>query len=126
MELTAYFDQGNKVIVVESVGEVNTENIKATATKALELSKQHNNNLLLFDITKCSVGQSATQGFQDMQNMSETTGLTLDYKSAIVYDPNIYPTDRARFIENVVFNRGNQRFKVFTDRHEALKWLKKD
>ena len=125
MKLTAYYDRENEVVFAVADGQVTTENLKATTRKALELSKKHNCYHLLFDITKCTESQSILQGFLDMENMEKTTGLTFKHKCAVIYNPAIYPNERARFIENVVTNRINPDFKMFTRQQKALAWLRK-
>jgi hypothetical protein len=46
-------------------------------------------------------------GFNLMSDLNKNTGLTVSHRTAIFYDFNIYPNERARFIENVVSNRAN-------------------
>ncbi len=125
MELTAYYDNDNKIVFAKPIGEVTTINAKETTKKALELSKEYNCNSLLFDIRQCFLGQSIIEGFEAMSKIGETIGLTSNYKCAVVYDPNNFPDERANFIENVVKNRTNYNFKLFTGPEEALTWLDK-
>ncbi|MDH5414206.1 MAG: hypothetical protein OEW87_08710 [Flavobacteriaceae bacterium] len=51
--------------------------------------------------------------------------MTVSHRTAILYDFNIYPNERARFIENVVSNRANPQLSYFSDMKEAIEWLKK-
>lgn len=125
MELSARYDSKTNIIVATPIGEVTNENIIATIAKGLELSKQYNCNLLLFDISKCQIGQSLMDGFNLMSDLNKNTGLTVSHRTAIFYDFNIYPNERARFIENVVSNRANPRLRYFTDMKEAIEWLQK-
>jgi len=60
-----------------------------------------------------------------MSDLNKNTGLTVSHRTAIFYDFNIYPNERARFIENVVSNKANPRLRYFTDMKEAIEWLKK-
>jgi hypothetical protein len=124
MELTAYFDEENNVVVTTPVGEVTLENVKATTREALILSEKHTCYSLLFDIRQCPIGQSLSDGFWVMQDMKETLGLDYRYRVAIVYNPEIYPQERAQFIENVVVNRGNPNFKLYIELDQALAWLR--
>jgi hypothetical protein len=79
----------------------------------------------LFDIRNCPIKQTLLDGFQGMRNLKDSTGLDLTYKIAVVYNPDIYPKERAQFIENVVENRANPTYKMFTDIDEAMAWLMK-
>ena len=124
MELTTYYDTDNQVVVLEAEGPVTRENIKVTARKALELSNTHICNYILFDLTKCPESQSIFQGYDAMKNMELTTGITRNLKCAVVYNPSIYPEERAKFIENVVMNRPNPFYSMFTSRQDAFVWLK--
>jgi hypothetical protein len=125
MELSARYDSESDVIIATPIGEVTKGNIIVTIAKGLELSKQYNCNLLLFDISKCKIGQSLIEGFNLMRDLNKNTGLTVSHRTAILYDFNIYPNERARFIENVVSNRANPRLRYFTEMKEAIDWLKK-
>jgi hypothetical protein len=75
-------------------------------------------------MTDCPEGQSIFQGFTDMQNLQLTTGITYRHRCAIVYNPDLYTEERARFIETVVTNRPNPVFRMFTNKRDAMKWLK--
>lgn len=99
------------------------ENVRTTVNKALELSKLHRCPQLLFDIRKCPIRQTLLEGFEGMSDLRKSIGLELSFKIAIVYDPAVYPTERAQFIENVVVNRANPAFRMFSDYDEALAWL---
>lgn len=124
MELTVYYDYENHVVIAVPAGPVTTENVKTTATKAIEFSKQYDCNFMLFDIRNCREGQPLIQGFYDMQDAGKTTGLSIFHKCAIVYDPVKYPDDRAQFIENVVANRPNPTIKMFKTTEAAHGWIR--
>lgn len=126
MELTAHYDKDMEIIVATPIGEVINDNIMVTVSKALELSEHHKCNHLLFDIRNCPINQSMTEAFELMSEANEKLGLTFKHFTAVVYDPKNFPTERAEFIENVVFNRGNPFFKMFVNRDEAIEWLKKE
>jgi hypothetical protein len=125
MDLETYYDNGNNIVVAKPIGEVTTDKVKETSKKVLELSRNYNCNFLLFDMRLCSEGQSIIRGFESMSKLGETTGLTSLHKCAFVYDPENYPEERAKFIENVVTNRASNAFKFFTNYEEALTWLNK-
>jgi len=123
MEVTVYYDNESDVVVTVPKGDITTENVKTGASKALELSKEHNCNYMLFDIRECREAQPVVQGYYDMQDVEKTTGISKHHKCAIVYDPVKYPDDRAQFIENVVSNRPNPMFKMFTSTEDAHSWI---
>ncbi len=125
MELSAYYDNSKNIVFAKPVGEVTTENVKETKRKVLELSTINNCNFLLFDTIQCFLGQSIIEAFEAMSKIGETFGLTAKQKCAIVYDPNNYPEERAKFIENVVTNRTSNAFKFFTNSEDAISWLNK-
>jgi hypothetical protein len=126
MELNLYFDVENGIIVTKAVGEVINENVKKTINEAFELSTKHNCTKLLFDISGCSETQPIAEGFHFMKDGLMNAGLTLNHKCAVFYNPEIYPEERAKFIENVVTNRANPKFKVFKQFNEAAEWLKSE
>ena len=124
MELTAYYDRGNDIVVAKPVAEITAENIKLGALKILKIAEKNHCCYLLVDLRKCPIGHSLVEGFLTMQNMKKSTGLSYKYKVAIVYDPTLYPDDRANFIETIVANRANPSFKMFKKTTDAMKWLK--
>ena len=126
MGIEAYYDDDNDVVVVtpEKEGEVTTEVIKYAAGLAMKTAGEHRCDSLLFDITRMRQAQSLVQGFWDMNDLGKTTGLTFQYKCAVVYNPSTYSTGRAEYIEAVVTNRPNPLFKMFRSLKEAIEWLK--
>jgi hypothetical protein len=123
IEVTSLYNEEQGIIITTPVGEITMENVKTTVNEALKLSKVHHCNLLLFDIRKCSARQTLLDGFQGMRDMKSTTGLDYGHKIAVIYNPQFYPEERAQFIENVVTNRANPKFRMFTDIAEGTNWL---
>jgi len=124
MELTVFYDKDSDIIVTRALADITMENIRTASIKALELSNEHNCNNLLIDLSECPVGQTLMDGFWGMQDMGKSTGLTHKHCCAVIYNPDLYPEDRAQFIENVVANRINPSLKMFKKSDEAMKWLR--
>lgn len=124
MQLFGYYDTSRDIVAIRAVGPVTKENARKTAQEALELSRQNNCFRLLFDLRECEEGQSIIRGFETMENMEKSIGLSSDYKCAVVYDPEKYSPERAKFIENVATNRPNPAFRMFTNMDQAIHWLK--
>ncbi|MEQ8360405.1 MAG: hypothetical protein RH860_13015 [Cytophagales bacterium] len=55
--------------------------------------------------------------------MKKTLGFQFDDIIAVIYNPSIYSKERAAFVETIVENRANPRFKMFTNKDNALNWL---
>lgn len=123
MELDVYYSTEHSIVIARPIGPVSRENVTKTIKRAMEVCKEHSCNYGLFDIRKCPVGQSMAQGFDLMQNLEKAFGVSIDFKMAVVYDPSLYPDDRARFIENVVVNRVNASYRMLKSMDEALAWL---
>jgi hypothetical protein len=124
MELVVFYDNKNHIVVAVPKGSVTSENVKATAEKALEFSKQHDCKFFLFDIRSCREAQPLIEGYHTMQDMRKTTGLEMHHKCAILYDPSTYSEQRAQFIEDVVANRPNPHLKVFKTLEAVHEWIK--
>ena len=124
MELVSKYDEVNNVVITEGSGEVDSEFVRSAALRAKKVAVDFDCHHFLFDIRKCYVMRSLVAGFQDMSNLGETTGLSLRDRVAVLFSPSSYPEDRARFIENVVTNRSNPVYKMFTDKQSAIDWLK--
>lgn len=90
----------------------------------MDLAKQHQCNHLVFDIRKCKPTKTLVDAYWMMQSLESLAGLDVSYKCAIIFDPSVYPENRADFIEDVVVNRPNPPFKMFKNLDEAFEWLK--
>lgn len=123
MELTLQYDKESDIIIIKALADITAENIRISSEKAIELSKKHHCNNLLIDLSECPIGQSLIDGFWSMQDMEKSFGLSFKYNCAVIYNPKLYPDDRAQFIENVVANRINPILKMFSSAEEARKWL---
>ena len=124
MKLDTFFDSENEIIVAKPEGDMTSENVKLAIKKTMELSGEHDCYRLLFDITLCREAQPLIYGYQHMKDGLITGGMSLQHICAVVYNPELYPEDRADFIENVVINRTNPKFKMFKTADEAVDWLK--
>ncbi len=124
MELRVYYDTDNEIIIAKPAGNITNDNINTTFSKALEYSKKHDCNFLLIDIRKCTIAQSEIDGFLFMKDMTQKTKLSLEHWIAVVFDPMLYPKERAQFIENTVVNRPNPSYRMFMFIDEAILWLK--
>jgi len=125
MNISICYDEAEKAVIATPADEINNENVRLAASKALELSREHDCRRILFDIRKCTIGQTQIEAFFFMKEMGEKAGFSVEQRIAIVYDPELYPAERAEFIENVVVNRVNPPFRMFTSMGEALRWLKR-
>ncbi|MBN1952158.1 MAG: hypothetical protein JW801_13230 [Bacteroidales bacterium] len=126
MELSIQYKKDLGIVETVATGEINTENIYDAGHQSFEYSKKMNCLNLLVDIRKCTVTRSKMEAFLDMEKFMELTGLGYQYRCAVIFNPETYPVDRALFIETVVRNRPNPRFRMFSNRDEALKWLKEN
>jgi len=126
MEATAHYDRENNIVLISGEGssELTTEKVKHATALAMKVAVEHKCTNLLFDITMMREAQSIIQLFTDMSNISLTTGLGSEYKCAVFYNPATYSPNRAELVEIVVKNRPNPPFKMFTNRKEAVDWLK--
>jgi hypothetical protein len=124
MELTIEYNPELHIVETVATGIINTENIAEASHRILEVSGEYNCNNLLVDLTSCQVTRSKMEGFLDMEKFMELTGMGYEYRCAVVYSPDTYPEDRAEFIETVVRNRPNPRFRMFSRRSDSLQWLR--
>lgn len=123
MKLTLKHDPHLNIVVAKPEGDVNQKNVTQTIIKTLELSSEKGCSRLLFDITECPIGQSLGEAFDGLINLQKTTGLSSSYRTAIIYNPIKFPVERAKFVEDVIANRGNLFFKTFNEEEEAISWL---
>jgi hypothetical protein len=123
MELTLSFDSTADMVLAKPIGEVTTENVLDASKKTFEFAQRHDCRRVLFDITACAEAQSLLEGFQVMGAFGSATGFSVHHRLAVFYDPAIYPNTRAKFIEDVVYNRPNPQLRMFDSREAALGWL---
>ena len=124
MEVICNYDKTSSAVIVTTLdAEITNANLRVVVAAGLEAAKKNQSSKLLFDVRDNRPGQSLMDGWYSMQQLSGFTGLTENFRCAVVYDPERYPETRAEFMENVVKNRPNPPFRMFTDFDEALKWL---
>lgn len=123
MNLTVQYHENVDLVEAVPAAEITKENVWKTIEEALKVAKNHGCLRLLFDIRQCPIGQSMTQGLSTMNNLMAIPGMTYKHRTAVIFDPSTYPTERAEFIENVVNNRANPAFRIFASREGALAWL---
>ncbi|MCF8462074.1 MAG: hypothetical protein K9G46_15235 [Flavobacteriales bacterium] len=123
MELTVTYNLEQHIVIATPIGVINKKNVLKTFVEALKLSKKESCFNLLFDIRLCPLGQSMTDGLRLMSNLTSIPGMTFRHRTAVVFNPENYPIDRATFIENVINNRANPAYRVFTTIDAATKWL---
>ena len=125
-DISAHYDDINNIVIVEGQheGKLTTQVVMAASRVALKLACEHYCDLLLFDITMMKESQTIVQGYLAMKEMEKTTGITLNFKCAVVYDPCKYSPLRAEYIEAVVAHQRNPPFKMFSNRELAIDWLK--
>ena len=123
MEVKVKYEKTKHIIVSTSVGEITAESVKEMFKTTLEVSDKYNCNNLLLDMTACWATQPIFKAYDLGVKLTINTGLTSQHRCALIYDSALYPTERAKFIENVINNRPNPIFKIFEDRKEGRKWL---
>jgi hypothetical protein len=123
MELNILFNETTGIVMAKAIGDIVKENIHTTIIEGINAGNRHGSNRLLFDITECAVGQSLAEGLAAMENIAKLPGMTYLHRVAIIFDPAKYPSERAHFIENVVNNRPNPAYRVFTAEKAAIDWL---
>lgn len=124
MQITATFDPENRIVITKVSALITNVNIRLTVERALAEAQKFKCEYLLFDVRECTPGQTMTEAFKGMEDMRSTMGMGVTYRSAVVFNPENYPVERAMFIENVVANRPNPLLRMFTDINMAIEWLK--
>ncbi len=123
MELNITYLEEYNVMEATPVADITKENVWRTIKETLVACRQHECFNILYDIRKCKLGQSTAQSLATMGDLRQLPGMTFRHRTAVVYNPELYPTERAEFVENVVNNRANPAYRIFLDKRAALKWL---
>ncbi|MEQ8517469.1 MAG: hypothetical protein RLN79_14800 [Cytophagales bacterium] len=123
MNIESSFDSQNNLVITRAEGKVETATNLAASKKAIEIARKNNCHRFIFDIRNNPEGQTLLQAFSDMESMKKTLGFQFDDIIAVIYNPSIYSKERAAFVETIVENRANPRFKMFTNKDNALNWL---
>ena len=112
------------IVIAKPIASITAHNVKKTLHKAIPIANSKNCNSILVDITDCPIGETLLEGFNLMSNFSTNTNTPLDFKIAVLFNPKLYPEERALFIEEIVSQKPNSTFRVFSDRFFAINWLK--
>ncbi len=123
MNINSSFDFKNNLVITRAEGKVESATNIAASKKAIEIARKNKCHRFVFDIRNNPEGQTMLQAFSDMENMTKTLGFQFDDVIAIIYNPSIYSEERAEFVETIVNNRANPKFKMFTKIDNALNWL---
>lgn len=123
MELKISYSKQLDVVIATPVASITKENVWKTIRETLEVCDQNNCFNIVYDVRQCKLGQSTTQSLQTMGNLGNFPGMTFKHRTAVVYNPKLYPTERAEFVENVINNRANPAYRIFIDYDDAMKWL---
>lgn len=111
--------------IVEAIasGVINTDSISKSGRKVDDIVQEYQCYRVLVDIRNCIVTRSKMEAFLDMERFMDLTGFSYEIKCAVVYNPGTYPDERANFIETVIRNRPNPRFRMFNNLDKSLNWL---
>ena len=106
-KLKVLYDDALNIVIAEAEGMVTGDNVRKTIFEALECDKAHNCKTVLVDITRCKVNTLYLDAFMSMHRMAEKYSISPGYKFAVVFNPDNYPEERARFIEAISKVVGN-------------------
>jgi len=107
-------------IVVRHTGELTLQVIEASRRAVAEQATDRHLDRILLDLSRATSGLAPVEIFELCASQSFV--LPPGAIVAVVYRPDQFPAEDARFAEAVSLNRGAT-LKVFTDGEAARQWL---
>ena len=109
------------IIEVKHEGPVDIDEMRAAREETAKYLTDNESRRVLVDIRNATLGPTTMELFGF--NASYRDLLPLDVEIAIVYSSETASREDILFVETVARNRGVL-LRIFTDRNEALDWLK--
>jgi len=107
-------------VIVRHTGELTLGEIEASRRAVAEIATERRLARILLDLSGATSGLAPVEIFELCASQSFV--LPAGVSVAVVYRPDQFPVEDARFAEAVSLNRG-ARLKVFTDFEAARHWL---
>lgn len=123
MPYTIKFLEDKKIVIIENIGTISSEEFEKQSIEALELGKNKNTSWFLADSTQIA-GKITTLELLDFPNMYERIGAPKTTKLAVVIPEDSIVQENIKFLETVCLNRGWQ-VKIFETKDLAVEWLLK-
>ncbi len=121
---TIDFDHVNHLVMASYVGVLDKDKEVKFIADAAEFSKTHKSHYILFDMTDVIENYGFYDLYEMNKNLISLTGLTIQHHCAFVFKSDDSNTkSRLEFKESVAKNWGQDIFKNFTNKEEAIKWL---
>jgi hypothetical protein len=120
MKWTIDYLEEEGVISIKTSGVNNWDELKQMCREAFRIGQEHNAHKYLADHQDLQEGLSVLQ-IDDMPRMFREIGLEAEDKVALVYRPDM--EKKFKFFQSVS-DYALLNFKLFTDKDEAIKWLK--
>ena len=118
------YDEAQGWIKIQATGHFDAQVALDAFRAAVPLAQEHHCYFLLFDTRESQPVESYERGFDFSKHFSEKTGVTSEYRCAVVYDPDRYHPMRAKLMETVVADEAQANLKWFTELDPAAAWLK--
>jgi hypothetical protein len=121
MPYTIQFLEDKRIVIIENIGKISSEEFEKQSVEALELGRNNNTSLFLADSTQIA-GRTTPLELLDFPDMYERIGAPKTTKLAIVLPENSIGQENIKFLETVCLNRGWQ-VKIFETKDLAIDWL---
>lgn len=122
MGFKVYFSSELKAVCIDYEGLLDLEDYKKAASQAALLMKDNNSKLFLIDCSNLS-NNATIMDMTELPKIYESLGISRNnYSAYIMAHDSPYKRDFS-FYETYCTNRGFP-LKWFTDRGEAVEWLK--
>ena len=121
---TIEFDAANGWVKAVIEGPLNIDITLSTFRRVREKAVECGTRKLLMDLRSIQPSAAFIDSYMFAKNFRERTGIDNNYRLAVLFNPAIYPKDRADTLQMVSRNWGNIAGKMFTDEEEALEFLR--
>lgn len=121
MPYTIHFLEDKRIVIIENIGKISSEEFEKQSVEALELGRNKNTSLFLADSTQIA-GRITPLELLDFPDMYERIGAPKTTKLAVIIPENLIVQENIKFLETVCLNRGWQ-VKIFETKDLAIDWL---
>jgi hypothetical protein len=120
MPFDVRYDPEHDCIISRYSGDLDMKSFREYAAEMAKTASKHDCKCLINDMREAEIKWS-TVDLYNLPNLLDSEGITRSWKRAILFTEI---SENARFFETAARNKG-YRVKIFTDRDEAMGWLRK-
>ena len=122
MPFTISYQEDERIVIIENVGNIPYKDLVQQTDEALELGRIKDTRLYLADCIRLVVQADAFEVFNFFPAIYEKIGAPRNSRLAVLMSEDAVTAKDMEFYETICRNRGWQ-IRVFKDKGTAMEWL---